>query len=333
VTLAPRSVLITGAGGFIGSHLVSDQLARGRRVVATDVDLSGLDHIAEGGRLQKAEVDLRSSSEMERCLEGVDCVFHLAAAHLDVLRDPVYFHEVNVAATARLAEMAHAAGADRFVHCSSVSVYGPLSTWPADEESPCEPDIVYEQSKLEGERAVRAVAENTGLQTVIVRPAWVYGPRCPRTRKLVRSIRRGRFFYVGAGTNQRHPVYVADLIDAFDRIASRDLRQCETLIIAGPEIVTVRQLVDTISGELGIGTRPLSLPRRLVWAGCLIFESVGKLIGREPPFSRRSLKFFTESSSFDISRARDSLGFDPPTRLKDGIRATLDYYRTHDEVL
>jgi len=199
VTLAPRSVLITGAGGFIGSHLVSDQLARGRRVVAADVDLSGLSHITKGERLHKAEVDLRSSSEMDRCLEGVDCVFHLAAAHLDVIRGPDYFHDVNVAATARLAEMAHAAGARRFVHCSSVSVYGPLSSWPADEASPCEPDIVYEQTKLEGEQAVRAVAENTGLRTVIVRPAWVYGPRCPRTRKLVRTIQQGRFFYVGGG--------------------------------------------------------------------------------------------------------------------------------------
>jgi nucleoside-diphosphate-sugar epimerase len=94
----------------------------------------------------------------------------------------------------------------------------------------------------------------------------------------------------------------------------------------------VRQLVETIAGELGNRTRRPSLPKGLVWAGCLIFESAGKLTGREPSFSRRSLKFFTESSSFDISRARQKLDFCPRTRLQEGVRATLDYYRAHDEL-
>ncbi len=328
----PQAVLVTGAGGFIGSHLVEDQLARGRRVVATDIDLTGLSHLDSRNGLQRAEVDLRDAEKMKTLLQGVDCVFHLAAAHLDVLRGPGYFHEVNVRATARLAEAAHEQGARRFIHCSSVSVYGPLTSWPADEDSPCEPDIVYEQTKLEGEKAVRQVAERTGLQTVIIRPAWVYGPRCPRTRKLIQSIQRGRFFYVGRGENRRHPVFVDDLIDAFNRVASQGLAQCETLIIAGPEVVTVRQLVNTIAGELGVPTRALSLPQSLVWAGCLILESAAKVIGRQPPFSRRSLKFFTESSSFDISRARQRLDFGPRTRLQEGVKATLDYYRAHHEL-
>lgn len=327
MNFTPQSVLITGAGGFIGSHLVEDQLAKGRRVVATDVNLSGLAHLDGDERVQLAQVDLRSSDDMERLLEGIDCVFHLAAAHLDVLRGPEYFREVNVKATARLAEMASAAGVGRFVHCSSVSVYGPLSSWPVNEESPCQPDIVYEQSKLEGEHAVRRVAEATGLRTVVIRPAWVYGPRCPRTEKLMRSIRRRRFFFVGSGNNQRHPVYVADLVEAFNLAASLDLEQCETFIVAGPEVVTVRELVDAIAAELGIDSRIPTFPKALVWAGCLGMEAIGKLTGREPLFSRRSLKFFTEKSSYDISRAKERLGFTPHTRLREGLRATLAHER------
>ena len=323
MTFAPQSVLVTGAGGFVGSHLVDDQLARGRRVVATDVNLSGLDHLRADERIQLAEVDLRSSAAMERLLEGVDCVFHLAAAHLDVLRGPAYFREVNVEASARLAEMAYAAGVGRFIHCSSVSVYGPLSSWPVNEDSPCQPDIIYEQSKLEGELAIRQVAETTGLRTVVIRPAWVYGPRCPRTEKLIRSIRQRRFFFVGGGQNQRHPIYVTDLVEAFNLAASLDLAQCETFIIAGPEVVTVRELVDAIVAELGVDSRIPTFPKTLVWAGCLGMEAIGRVTGREPPFSRRSLKFFTENSSYDISRAKERLGFTPQTRLRDGLRATL----------
>lgn len=330
MSFSPQSVLVTGAGGFIGSHLVEDQLARGRRVVAADVNLSGLPSLDAGDRLLRAEVDLRSSEDMRRLLSGVDCVFHLAAAHLDVLRGPSYFREVNVEATARLATMASQQGARRFVHCSSVAVYGPLADWPADEDSPCNPDIAYEQSKLEGEEVIREVAGKTGLRTVIIRPAWVFGPRCPRTDKLIRSIARHRFFFVGRGENRRHPIYVSDLVDALDQAAVRDLEQCETLIIAGPEVVTVRQLVDAIKSEIGDQSRIPTLPKPLVWAGCLALESVAKAVGREPPFSRRSLKFFTEDSSFDISRAKQRLGFSPPTSLREGLRLTLDHHRQAD---
>jgi nucleoside-diphosphate-sugar epimerase len=266
---------------------------------------------------------------MRDLLQSVDMVFHLAAAHLDVLRGAEYFNEVNVRATADLAEMAHQAGVRRFVHCSSVSVHGPLETLPGDESSPCNPEIVYEQSKLDGERAVGEVAIRTGLQTIVVRPSWVYGPRCPRTQKLIRTIARRRFFFVGKGTNLRHPIYISDLIEAFERAAIGELPGLETLIIAGPEAVSVRELAMTIADELGLDGRIPTYPKGIVYAGCLAVETAAKLLRREPPFSRRSLKFFTESASFDTSRARRVIGFEPSVALRDGIRATVDYCRNH----
>jgi nucleoside-diphosphate-sugar epimerase len=329
VNSVPERVLITGAGGFIGSHLVEGQIARGRSVVATDVDVTRLTDLTLGDRLRIAKVDVRSRDEMRALLKDVDIVLHLAAAHLDVLRGADYFDEVNVRATADLAEMAHEAGARRFVHCSSVSVHGPLKTLPANEDAPCNPEIAYEQSKLDAERNLREVAARTGLQIVIVRPAWVYGPRCPRTRKLVQAIARRRFFFVGGGTNLRHPIYVSDLVEAFERAAVTELPMSETLIVAGPEVVTVRELVETIADEIGLDARIPTFPKSMVYAGCLAMESVGRLMRREPPFSRRSIKFFTESASFDTARARRVIGFEPRVALRDGIRATIDYCRDH----
>jgi dihydroflavonol-4-reductase len=93
----------------------------------------------------------------------------------------------------------------RFVHCSTVGVYGPLESLPADETTPPMPDIAYERSKLEGEAAIRSVAEEAGLEAVILRPTWVYGPLCPRTQKLIRTVARKRFFFRGDGSNRRHP--------------------------------------------------------------------------------------------------------------------------------
>jgi nucleoside-diphosphate-sugar epimerase len=198
--------MVTGAGGFIGSHLVDDQLDRGRHVVATDVDVTALRDHPAGDRLTAIRADLRASDEMRSMLEGVDVVFHLAAAHLDVLKDASYYDEVNVTATRELAAMAAAAGVRRFVHCSSVAVYGPLETLPANEDTRCAPDIVYEKSKLDGESAIRELASRVGLSTVILRPAWVYGP----------------------------PIYITDVTDAFEKAANCNVSGLPTLNIAGP---------------------------------------------------------------------------------------------------
>jgi nucleoside-diphosphate-sugar epimerase len=327
MTRGPIKVLITGAGGFIGTHLVRDQLARGRRVVAVDLDLAPLRALELDGALQYETLDIRSGEALAALLEGVDTVFHLAAAHLDVLKAEAWFEQVNVRATGDLARLAAAAGVARFVHCSTVGVYCPLASLPADEDTLPAPDIAYERTKLEGEAAVRQAAAETGLSVIILRPAWVYGPLCPRTEKLVRSIARRRFIRVGAGANLRHPIYISDMLDAFERAATCALPPCETIIVAGRDTVTVRQLVELIIEELGMRYRPWSVPYPVMHAACFILEQAAALAGREPPFSRRSLKFFTESSAFDTARAGRLLGFCPQVTTREGLKRTIQYYR------
>ena len=324
---AGRRVLVTGAGGFIGCHLVRDQLTRGRTVVATDIDLSRLEALQLDGELVSQRVDLRDTDAMRRLLSGVDTLFHLAAAHLDVLKDEAYFYDVNVRATGELVRLAAEAGVRRVVHCSTVGLYGPLETLPADEDTVPKPDIPYERSKLAGEQAVRETADANGVSTVILRPAWVYGQLCPRTLKLIRTIAGKRFFFVGDGANRRHPIYITDMIDAFECAAEAELPSGETLIAAGPDTVTVRELVELIIEELGMDYRPPRLPTWFMYAACLVIEKAAALANREPPFSRRSLKFFSESSAYDIARARRLLGFDPGINTREGIRLTIQYYR------
>jgi dihydroflavonol-4-reductase len=327
MTTDRRRVLITGAGGFIGSHLVRDRLARGDDVVATDVDLQRLEALKLEGDLKCELVDMRASERLARLLDGVDTVFHLAAAHLDVLKGDEHFHEVNVDATRTLARLSAAAGVRRFVHCSTVGVYGPLESLPADETTPPRPDIAYERSKLEGEAAIRSVVEETGLETVILRPAWVYGPLCPRTQKLIRTVARKRFFFVGDGSNRRHPIYITDMLEAFQLAAIQPVASGEIIIIAGPDTVSVKKLIGLITEQLGTDYTPLRLPAWFMEGFCIAIEKSAALVGREPPFSRRSLKFFSESSGFDIARAERLLGFRPKIDTREGLRLTIREYR------
>lgn len=324
-----RRVLVTGAGGFIGKHLVRDQLARGHDVTATDVDLRQLEAMKLEGQLSVRKIDVRSSEEMRPCLKEADIVFHLAAAHLEVAEDEAYFDDVNARATKDLARIAAEEGVSRFVHCSTAGIYGPLKNLPADEDTPPAPDIPYEKSKLAAEMAVREASLRNRLHAVILRPAWVYGPLCPRTLKLLRAIAKRRFFFVGDGENMRHPIYITDLLQAFESAATRALPPGEIVIAAGLDALTVRRLVEIIVEELDMNYTPLRLPAWLMEPVCLGVEKFAGLAGLRPPFSRRSLKFFSESSAFDISKARRILDFQPAVDTRQGLNLTIRYYREH----
>lgn len=322
-----RTILVTGAGGFIGRHLVRDQLARGRRVIAVDVDLRRLEAMQLDGHLSCRSLDVRDTEGLRSSVRECDTVYHLAAVHLEVLADDACYDDVNRRAAGDLAGMAAEEGVRRFVHCSSVGVYGPLRNLPADEETPPAPDIAYERSKLAGEVAVREASSRGSLSTVVLRPAWVYGPLCPRTFKLLRAVAQRRFFFAGRGDNCRHPVYITDMLEAFELAAVQPLPSGETIIVAGPETVTVRRLVELIIEELDMKYSPLRVPAGLMRVACLASEKSAMLFRSNPLFSTRSLKFFEESSAFDTAKARRLLGFEPRIDTRAGVRDTIRYYR------
>jgi dihydroflavonol-4-reductase len=320
-------VLITGAGGFIGSHLVEDQLRRDREVTAVDLNVERLESIGSNPKLKTIEGDFANRSLLDPYLEGHDVCFHLASAHLEKSVSDEYFWSVNVHATSEFVERCYNAGISRFIHCSSVGVYGDIKNPPADEGSDCYPDVAYEKSKLAGEEAVLEFAHQCDYDVVVVRPAWVYGPRCPRTQKLFRTIKKGRFFYVGDGQTLRHPIYISDMVNGFEIAASHESSRGEIFIMAGPRAVTLEELVNGIAASMGASPPGLKLPKSVVWLGCLLLEAGARIIGREAPFTRRSLKFYTGNTAFSIEKARNALGFNPVVNLQDGLDWTYTWLK------
>ncbi|MBE0410327.1 MAG: NAD(P)-dependent oxidoreductase [Anaerolineales bacterium] len=318
-------VLITGGGGFIGSHLIESQLGQGNFVRTIDLQFERLLDIKNHQNLELIEGDLTHQDQIDLITKGIDVVYHLASAHLDVRLSKEHYQRVNVSASLNLVESAHIHGVKRFVHCSSVGVIGDVIHPPADETTECRPTNIYEQTKLEGERAVLDYGQKKGFCVVVARPAWVYGPRCPRTEKLLRTIARGRFVIFGSGGNLRHPVYIADAVRGLELCAQKEEICGQIYIVAGGTPVTINELVKIISEEVGRKTSFIQLP---VNAGLLISMLMEKAFlpfGRQPPFSRRSMDFFLKNNAYHIGKSKLELDYYPQVDLVTGIKKTIEW--------
>ncbi|MDX1739893.1 MAG: NAD(P)-dependent oxidoreductase [Rhodothermales bacterium] len=326
--MKPRKIFVTGAGGFIGRELCDHLVAKGHTV--TGLDISYPDDSA-GPRPNMHVGDYRDIPMVKDLVAGHDAVIHLASAHLDVSLSEQDYRDINVGGLRGLLSLCSDAGVRRFCHVSSVSVYGNLATWPATESTECHPQSIYGETKLAGETVVQSHPSESEMTTVILRPAWVYGATCPRTRRLIRAIRKGTFVIFGRGQNVRHPIYIKDMLHAFDLVLEDGAVHGEVLITGGPEIVTTRQLVDTVCDVFELRRRPVRLP---MWMGSLaarVIEAGSTAVGARPPVSHRTLEFFNTNNGFDISKARTRAGFEPQFTLREGlseIRSALE--QQHD---
>lgn len=316
-----QRVLVTGAAGFVGTHFAPYLAGRGFEVRAIDVHPPAQ---PQGSGVDFRVQDIRDSARLADALDGVDTVFNLASVHLDVHATQEQFESVNVRALEQLIELSAAARVRRVVQVSSVGVYGHVAHPPATEDAPLNPENEYERTKAAGEKAARLAARRMGLDLVIVRPSWVYGVGCPRTRKLIGSLRKRRFFFIGRGNNLRHPIYIDDMLAAMElaAVAGPEVSG-RTFNIAGPRWMTVAEMVGEFARALKVPPPALHAPR---WLGLSVgwaAEQVSAMVGAEPPVSRRTLAFFENDNAFDIGAARESLGFEPKTDLPLGARAVI----------
>ena len=317
-------VLITGAAGFIGQHLVLHLAGDGCDVLATDIKQQPAAFTALPG-IEYIPADIAKASALASQLKDVDVVYHLASKHLEISVPDAEFRRINVRALETFMMECVNAGVSSFVYVSSVGVYGHVSRPPASEEAEKHPDNIYEKTKLEAEAIAKEIASQKRMKVIIVRPSWVFGRGCPRTDKLIASLRKGRFFYVGQGGNLRHPIYIDDALDGIIAAGEADDGMSGSVYnLAGPEWMLLQDMVSRTADALGTSRPAIRVPRSMALAVFWAAEKVFSTLGRNAPVSRRSLAFFENDNAFDTSKAERELSFSPKVGFDEGIRKVLD---------
>ena len=319
-------VLVTGATGFTGGHLASGLARRGHDVRALVREAPRAAHLGARG-IAIALGDLADVPSLRAAADGVDVVYHIAAIYRQAGLPDERYHEINAVAVRSVIEAAKAGGARRVVHCSTVGVHGDVENPPANEDAPLKPGDVYQRTKLEGESIARQAAADTGVEVVIARPSGIYGPGDRRLLKLFRGVARRRFVILGAGEIYYHLTYIDDLVEGFRLCGEVPAAAGRTYILAGGEVTSLNALVALIAEQAGVAPPAWHLPVWPVWMAGAACEALCAPVGIEPPLYRRRVDFFTKSRAFDISRARQELGFAPAVDLRQGIARTLAWYR------
>ncbi len=316
-------VLVTGATGFIGSHLAEELSKRGYDVTCLVRKPSRLKWL-EGLDLAFKEGDCLDADSLTPALKGADAVFHLAG--LTKGRRPDDFYRANTAGTENMLKAAEKACPDlkRFVFMSSLSAVGPSRNGrPVDEETEPKPVSDYGKSKLKAEAAV--LKYSAGMPITIIRPPAVYGPRDRDFYFFYKLLKKGIFPYWGECRYSL--IYVDDLVKGLIQAVESPGAGGGTFFLSDGNIYTNVEIADRIAQA--VGSRPLRLrvPGRLLG---LIAGAGGWLSSEPSVLNRDKARELCHSNWLcDSSRAVKRLGFSPKTMLKEGVSWTANWYRIH----
>jgi nucleoside-diphosphate-sugar epimerase len=323
------SYFITGATGFVGSHVAEACAARGMRV-STIARPAGDTTLLEALGATIHRGDLVEADLVRQAVEGADVVVHCAAKVGDW--GPVEdYRGVNVEGLRTLLEACRGRTLRRFVHMSTLGVYAARHHYGTDESEPLPADHVdgYTQTKVEAERLALGYQRNHGVPVVVLRPGFVYGPR-DRTvmPKLIENLRRRTLRYLGSRKRAMNTIYIANLVDAIFLAVERSEAVGQIYNLTDGEVVSKRRFIEAIVTGLDLPRpRPIAPP---LWLARIIargMERTARRRGTVPALTPAGIKLLGLNLDFSIEKARRELGYSPRVNFDQGMRETMAWYR------
>lgn len=317
--------LVTGASGFVGSHLAAAVAARGaelRCLLRPSSNRRWLKDVAYE-EVTGALDDVRS---LEKAVAGVDVVFHCAGV-TKARNEATYFY-VNAKGTENLARAClKRETTPLFIYVSSQAAAGPCrEEAPKSEVEVCEPITAYGRSKLAGEDFLRGCGGS--MPFVILRPSAVYGPRDTELLTYFKFIARGVEPVIGWGDRYVSVCYITDLVDAILLAAEKEGARGQTYFIAHDEVWDWHRLGQMAAEAMGVKTRRLMVPKALLFGAATIAELAASFAGKAATLNREKARDLSQKRWVcDIGKAKRELGFTPRVGFAEGARLTVAWYR------
>jgi nucleoside-diphosphate-sugar epimerase len=315
---APGRVFITGRLGFIGGALAE-------RLRALGAEVRGVDLRAEPD-LDVVAGDVAAPGAWQDHAAGCDLVIHTAAV-VSLRSSGAAFWHTNVRGTRHALEAAIRGGAGRFVHLSSVTVFGFDFPDGVDERHPVRPNgVPYIDTKVASEQVVLQAHAEGELACTVVRPGDVWGPRSrPWTVIPVEELRRRRFALPGMGRGIFSPLYIDNLVEGIVLAATRDEGSGRVFTLTDGAGISNSDFFDHYARMLGRRRAPVA-PTPLVRA----LASVGSVLDREGEVTPNAIDYLTRRGTYSIERARSALGYEPAVGLEEGMARTERWLRDND---
>lgn len=315
-------LLITGATGFVGSHLIELMGRRGLRARALVRETSDISLLRRHG-FERVIGDVADPASLKRAVDGVDVVFHLAAATRAL--SPEEFFRVNVGGTRNLVEAAGRIPGRRLVFLSSLAAAGSAHEREVRAEDEPRPLTAYGRSKLEGERLVLGAP---GISGVVLRPPAVYGPRDHDLLTFFKLARWGILPALGRPDRRLQMIHAADLAEAV--LAAAESSATGVFHVAEPRAYAWGEVLDRVAEAVGRKGLRVRVPAPVVRGAGALSGTIARVRRRPAIFDRdKASELLADAWLCETERARDAFGFRASIALREGLKATADWYTAH----
>lgn len=321
--MSSKTVLITGANGFLGAWLAKALVARNDTVkclVRAGSDASAL----EGVAAQRVAGDVTQPASLVAAMAGVDVVFHLAGIRRAATRDE--FMRVNAEGTRHVCDAMLQAGARRLVFVGSLAASGPsVGGRPRVEEDAFAPEEWYGESKAEAERIAFTYADR--LEVTVSRPARIIGPGDHENLTFFRLVKKGFVLRIGGAERKLSFVDVEDVVDQLLLQADRPEAVGQAFFSASDEQFSVEELMRIVGDALKLAPKTLAVPEKVLSALGSAADVVTNLTGRKLPLNRKlARQLLAPGWTCRIDKAKRLLGYQPKRGIADSLRRSAESY-------
>src|SRR2546421_3086351 len=322
-------VLITGATGLLGGHLIKELQQRGEDIRALVLPVENADKLEKQG-VEVVRGDITDASTLEPAVQDVELIFHLAGM-MGVWRPLADYRLVNVTGSENLYKAAQKAGVRRYVHTSSHTVYGLGYGRFLTENDALRPDPdPYSLTKSEGDRLMRRLMLNGAVETVILRPGTFFGPGDRlHFGRMAQKMKDGKGVIIGRGDNALPFCYVTDVVQGFMLAAYHEKAPGNVYNITNDRPLTQQEIFDAIADEIGAKHITRHLPYLPIYYGAYVAERiVAPLTHTKPIVTQLGAMMFGSDNMHSVEKARCELGFEPKVELREGIKLAAEWFNT-----